>query len=40
MSDAAGGFDEASHQATLATIGSVFGRVMETEELLLHIEGK
>lgn len=31
VSDANGGLDQASHEATLASIGSVFGRVLDTE---------
>ncbi|MGG1660269.1 isochorismatase family protein [Brevibacillus sp. NRS-1366] len=38
VSDANGGFDEMSHQATLTIIDKVFGRVMNTEELLQEIE--
>jgi ureidoacrylate peracid hydrolase len=38
VSDACGGFDEASHQATLNIIGKVFGRVMTTDELIAQIE--
>jgi ureidoacrylate peracid hydrolase len=34
VSDANGGLDEASHDATLEIIGKVFGRVMSTDELL------
>lgn len=34
IDDANGGLDEASHNATLAIIGKVFGRVMTTDELL------
>lgn len=34
IGDACGGFDEASHQATLNVIDRVFGRVMNTEDLL------
>lgn len=34
VSDANGGLDEASHNATLEIIGKVFGRVMTTDELL------
>ena len=34
VSDANGGLDAASHEATLASIGSVFGRVMTTDELI------
>lgn len=37
ISDANGGFDEASHEATLTTISRVFGRVMTTEELIQQI---
>jgi len=37
ISDANGGFDETSHQATLSTISKVFGRVMTTEELIQQI---
>lgn len=33
IDDANGGLDEASHNATLAIIGKVFGRVMTTDEL-------
>jgi len=33
ISDANGGLDEASHDATLSIIGKVFGRVMTAEEL-------
>ena len=32
--DANGGLDESSHNATLSTIGNVFGRVMTTDELI------
>lgn len=31
--DANGGLDEASHNATLAIVGKVFGRVMTAAEL-------
>ncbi|MGG2201071.1 isochorismatase family protein [Paenibacillus validus] len=34
ISDACGGFDKQSHDATLSTIAKVFGRVMRTDELL------
>ena len=34
ISDANGGLDEASHQATLDIIGKVFGRVLSTAEIL------
>jgi nicotinamidase-related amidase len=34
ISDANGGLDKQSHEATLCTISKVFGRVMSTEELL------
>ena len=34
ISDANGGLDEASHNATLEIVGKVFGRVMSTNELL------
>lgn len=34
ISDANGGLDQASHDATLDIIGKVFGRVMTTDELL------
>jgi ureidoacrylate peracid hydrolase len=34
ISDANGGLDKESHEATLSTIAKVFGRVMTTEELL------
>lgn len=38
VGDACGGFDDASHQATLTVIDKVFGRVMSTEELIQQIE--
>jgi len=38
VSDANGGLDEASHQATLSIIEKVFGRVMSTDELIQNIE--
>jgi len=38
VSDANGGFDEASHNATLTIINKVFGRVMSTDEVLKKIE--
>ncbi|WP_106475499.1 isochorismatase family protein [Phytohalomonas tamaricis] len=34
VSDANGGLDHASHEATLASIGSVFGRVLSTDALI------
>lgn len=37
ISDANGGLDQASHEATLGIIGQVFGRVMTTEELLAEM---
>lgn len=37
VSDANGGLDEASHNATLAIIGKVFGRVMSTDEVLARL---
>lgn len=37
VSDANGGLDEASHNATLDIIGKVFGRVMSTDEVLAEI---
>jgi len=37
VSDANGGFDEASHNATLNSIRRVFGRVMSTDEVLAHL---
>jgi ureidoacrylate peracid hydrolase len=37
VSDANGGLDQASHEATLAIIGKVFGRVMTTDELLQEL---
>lgn len=36
VSDANGGLDESSQQATLTIIERVFGRVMDTNELLTH----
>lgn len=38
IGDACGGFDEASHQATLTVIDRVFGRVLTTDELIEEIE--
>ncbi len=38
ISDANGGLDEESHQATLSMIGKVFGRVFRTDEILKEIE--
>ncbi|GGA46095.1 isochorismatase [Paenibacillus physcomitrellae] len=40
VSDATGALNEAAHQATLDTIGSVFGRVMSTGEVLSGIHNK
>ena len=40
VSDANGGLDEKSHQATLTIIEKVFGRVMSTHELINKIEGE
>lgn len=37
-SDANGGLDDASHQATLGIIGRVFGRVIETDDLIRQIQ--
>ncbi|WP_409304783.1 isochorismatase family protein [Peribacillus sp. SCS-155] len=37
VSDANGGLDQLSHEATLATISKVFGRVFTTEDLLEKI---
>jgi ureidoacrylate peracid hydrolase len=37
ISDANGGLDQASHEATLGIIGKVFGRVMTTEDLLTEM---
>ncbi|MEH7387313.1 isochorismatase family cysteine hydrolase [Bacillus sp. JJ1521] len=37
ISDANGGLDEMSHNATLSIIGKVFGRVMNTDELIAEI---
>lgn len=37
ISDANGGLDQASHDATLAIIGKVFGRVMSSEALLAEL---
>jgi ureidoacrylate peracid hydrolase len=37
VSDANGGFDEPSHNATLKIIGMVFGRVMSTDEVLAKL---
>lgn len=37
ISDANGGLDEASHQATLKILGMVFARVMPTDELLASL---
>jgi len=37
VSDANGGLDEASHQATLTIISKVFGRVMDTETLVREL---
>jgi len=37
VSDANGGFDEESHNATLNMIRRVFGRVMSTDEVLEHL---
>ncbi|MDX3905327.1 MAG: isochorismatase family cysteine hydrolase [Pigmentiphaga sp.] len=34
VDDATGGFDDASHQATLATIDRVFGKVVSTRQVL------
>jgi nicotinamidase-related amidase len=38
VSDANGGLDQESHQATLTIIGKVFGRVMDTQALIQEIE--
>jgi ureidoacrylate peracid hydrolase len=38
VSDANGGLDQASHDATLGIIGKVFGRVMSTDEVLARIK--
>ena len=38
VSDACGGFDEESHQASVNMMGRVFARVMTTEELINEIE--
>jgi ureidoacrylate peracid hydrolase len=40
ISDANGGLDDASHNATLEIIGKVFGRVMTTDELLAELQGQ
>ncbi|MDB5526101.1 MAG: hypothetical protein JWM58_3864 [Rhizobium sp.] len=37
ISDANGGLDTASHEATLDIVGKVFGRVMSTDELLAEM---
>ncbi|MBX5437820.1 MAG: cysteine hydrolase [Alicyclobacillaceae bacterium] len=40
VSDANGGFDEASQAATLRTIGQAFGRVLDTATLLAELAGE
>lgn len=39
VSDACGGLDDASHQATLNIIGLAFGRVMTTDEVIAELTG-
>ncbi|MBX6318218.1 MULTISPECIES: isochorismatase family protein [unclassified Pigmentiphaga] len=39
VDDATGGFDDASHQATLATIDRVFGKVVTTRQILDALGG-
>ena len=39
VDDATGGFDDASHRATLATIDRVFGKVVSTRQVLDALGG-